>query len=338
MELRGTTGNDCVEFRFEGAISARAISKSVGQGGFNIREDVLTIQRLLNLIAPDNGGPPPVEPDGLGLKEDGIAGPKTIGAIKTFQIRNGTGTDARVDPGRQTLKRMNEVPKNALLLRNRARLLKVTQVFPELISIADKARLSVDQAIGFLRLGAAGLASGKKAFDVANLYFAFGNQPATQTLSELSFIRTTYLRAREVLNRRPDNLTGGSPFGVSIFTIDPLGLQLVAYSRRQTADNNREIPEVHSGLIFLADQSDIVPIDLFTHVLFHELIHFVDDEVAGSTIGDQGKYREKALQASHQIRMRNADNFALFGTHMHFGRSRLVASQPTLGPLIPTNL
>lgn len=37
------------------------------------------------------------------------------------------------------------------------------------------------------------------------------------------------------------------------------------------------------------------------------------------------------------MRRRDADNFALFGTHLHFGRTRLVASQPTRGPLIPAN-
>lgn len=72
--------------------------------------------------------------------------------------------------------------------------------------------------------------------------------------------------------------------------------------------------------------------------VYHELIHFVDDENKGRAIGDEGKYREKALQATHAVRMRNADNFALFGTHLHFGRTRLVASQPTLGLLIPANL
>ena len=34
----------------------------------------------------------------------------------------------------------------------------------------------------------------------------------------------------------------------------------------------------------------------------------------------------------------NSDNYALFGSHVHFGRERLLASQPTLRPHIPANL
>jgi hypothetical protein len=59
--------------------------------------------------------------------------------------------------------------------------------------------------------------------------------------------------------------------------------------------------------------------DHFTHILFHELVHLVDDEKGGKKIGDLGKYRDKAMKATHAVRMRNADNFALFATHSHMG-------------------
>ena len=332
MELRGTSGDDCVQFRFEGGLSASKIKKSVGQGGFNEKEDVRKIQRLLNLISPTDGGPL------IPLKEDKICGPITIAAIKRFQQFQSTGSDGRVDPGGQTLTRMNDLPKSALAVKNAGRLLRVTQLLPDLIAMAEKARFGAERAMDFIQLGKSGIGTSKKTFDIANLYFAFGNQSDSQTISELSFARTTYQRVRTVLGRRFDANTGGSPFGVNVFTIDPLGLDHVAYSPTQAGDNDRTIPEVHSGLIFLCDKCDIIPADLLPHVLFHELIHFVDDENNGRAIGDQGKYREKAMKAPHAIRMRNADNFALFGTHLHFGRARLVASQPTLAPLIPADL
>lgn len=336
MELRGTTGDDCKAFRFEGSISARTISKSVGQGGFNIKADVLKIQHLLNLIAPEDGGPPAI-PGGQGLKEDGLIGPKTIGAIKAFQLRQQTGKDGRVDPNGPTLKRLNEVPKRALQLKNASIMAKIAAAMADLVSTAEKAKLAAQQAMDFLTFGA-GLGTRKRSFELADLYFGFGKQSAEQTLGELSFIRTTYNRARTVLSRRPDSLTGGSPFGISIFTIDPIGEPFIAYSRTQTADGDRPIPEVHSGLIYVCERADTLVSDLFTHVLFHELIHFVDDEEGGRNIRDDGKYREKAMQASHLLKMRNADNYALFGTHLHIGRQRLVASQPTLGPHIPSHL
>lgn len=331
MLIRGTTGDDCVQFRFEGGLSARKIDKSVGQGGFNLRPDVLKIQGLLNLIAPGDGGPI------IPLKEDGFVGPKTISAIKAFQLRQGTGSDGRVDPGGATLKRMNEVPKTALAARNSNRLLKVLPAIPNLIAMAEKARLGAERAMDFIKFGGTGLFTSKKSFDLADLYFAFGKQPVSTTVSELAFIRTTYLRIRDVLGRRVSPSTGGSPFGVSIFTIDPLGLKFFAYSPTQAGDNDRDIPEVHSGLIFLGEGIDRATPDLFTHVLFHELVHFVDDESNGRSINDHG-YREKAMRIPHSLRMRNSDNFALFASHLHLGRARLIASQPTLSPFIPQNL
>ena len=339
MELRGTTGDDCKAFRYEGGVSARSITRSVGQFGVNLKDDVLKIQKLLNMIAPQDGGPIPATPEGLGLKEDGLCGPKTIGAIRNFQLRQGTGSDGRVDPNGGTLKRMNEVPKMKLQSRNASILAKVAMAMPSLIATADKAQKGADQAMGYLRSGgSSGLGFGKRSYELADLYFGFGSQPTSKTLSELDFIRTTYSRVRTVLMRRQDNMTGGSPLGISIFTIDPLGEPFIAYSPTQTGDGQQPIQEVHSGLIYLCERADTLAPDLLTHVLFHELIHFVDDETQGRSIDDGAKYREKAMKASHDLKIRNADNYALFGTHSNIGRARLVASQPVLAPHIPAHL
>ena len=331
---RATTGDDCIQFRFEGAVSARKLSKSVGQGGFNLRPDTLKIQELLNLISPRDGGPL------VPLKEDGFIGPKTIAAIKAFQLFHGLGTDGRVDPGGALLKKMNEIPKQGLAERNSRILLKVVQSMPDLGAMASKAQKTIDLAIDFLRLGPAVQFTSKRSFDLADLYFAFGGQPTAATITELGFIRTTYTRVMTVLNRTFIPATTGNPFGVNIFTIDPLGLPHAAYSPTQGSDNDRPVPEVHSGLVFLCGSMDTKPTnaDHFTHILFHELIHFVDDEINARNIGDGGGYRDKAMKASHAVRMRNSDNFALFATHNHMGRARLLASQPSLQGLIPTNL
>jgi len=341
MELRGTTGDDCRAFRYEGGVSARSITRSVGQFGVNLKDDVLKIQKLLNLIAPQDGGPLPATPEGLGLKEDGICGPKTIGAIKTFQLRQGTGSDGRVDPNGGTLKRMNEVPKIKLQTRSASILAKVAAAMPSLIATADKAHRGADQAMGYLRSGGSGgfgFGFGKRSYEIADLYFGFGSQPVSKTLAELDFIRTTYSRARSVLMRRPDNMTGGSPLGISIFTIDPLGEPYIAYSPTQAGDDLQPMKEIHSGLIYLCERADTIVPDLLAHVLFHEIIHFVDDETQGRSIDDSAKYREKAIKATHDLKIRNADNYALFGTHLNIGRARLIASQPVLAPHIPAHL
>lgn len=337
MLIRATTGDDCVQFRYEGGLSARRISKSVGAGGVNLKDDVLTIQGLLNLIAPEEGGTA-LPGTGTGsLKEDGIAGPKTSAAIRAFQIRQNTGRDARVDPNGKTLKRMNELQKKPLADRNSARLLKIPPAIPDLVAMAVKGRRAAEQAMDHLRFGNGGMFSTKKSFDMAELHFAFGKQPKSTTISELAFIKTTFVRVESVLKTRISPFTGGSPFGVSVFTIDPLGLPNAAYSPAEKFNGQQELPEIHSGLIYLCDKIDTFPSDKFTHVLFHELVHFVDDESNNREIKYHG-YREKAMKLPHSLLMNNSDNYALFASHLHFGRERLVASQPTLAPLIPNDL
>lgn len=82
---------------------ARSISKSVGRGGVNRRPDVLTVQKLINA---NLGKLTPLAP----LEEDGLNGPKTIGAITEFQRRvvRMSKPDGRVDPGGKTLRTLNQ--------------------------------------------------------------------------------------------------------------------------------------------------------------------------------------------------------------------------------------
>lgn len=332
MQVRAHTENACVVYRFEGGVSAWTIEKSVGVGGFNRKDDVLKIQQLLNKIAPGDGGPLPP------LAEDGLAGPKTNGAIRAFQQFHRVASDGRVDPGGPTLKRMNEVPKQGLAAQNAARLARTAQAMPALLAMAQKAIRGAESAMDALSLGGSGLTPPTRPFEIADLYFAFGKQSQATTLSELRFIRTTFVRVKGVLASRISPLTGGNPFGVSIFTIDPLGKDWMAYSPMQLGDDRREIPEVHSGHVYLCSGLDhgVVP-DLFNHILMHELLHFVDDEAKERRIVDHG-YRDKAMKLPHSLRMRNSDNYALFASHLHIGRTRLVASQPSLQPHVPANL
>src|SRR5437016_12580330 len=73
------------------------ISASVGQGGVNRRQDVVTVQTLLNL---NLGHLTPLRP----LAISGHADPATIAAVEEFQ-RRAVGTaspDGREDPGGRT--------------------------------------------------------------------------------------------------------------------------------------------------------------------------------------------------------------------------------------------
>ena len=72
------------------------ISQSVGFGGMNFLEDVKLVQGLLNQVPQTDGGPQ------VPLDEDGIVGPLTIDAIRTFQVASQSVVDGRVDPGGAT--------------------------------------------------------------------------------------------------------------------------------------------------------------------------------------------------------------------------------------------
>lgn len=83
----------------------RNISAPVGtKGAVNRFDDVITVQQLLNNISPSDGGP--TSP----LNLDGLSGPKTVAAIQKFQLHHfgWPGADGRVDPGGQTLLKLNE--------------------------------------------------------------------------------------------------------------------------------------------------------------------------------------------------------------------------------------
>src|SRR5438128_919875 len=79
------------------------IAAAVGLNAVNNHADVAVIQRALNRVTPDTGGPIPL------LAEDGISGPLTQRAIQRFQQRQFNWYDGRVDPGQKTIERLNAI-------------------------------------------------------------------------------------------------------------------------------------------------------------------------------------------------------------------------------------
>lgn len=75
-----------------------SIAGSVGANGKNLMIDVETVQKLLNRVPPDKGGP------GTPLKVDGLCWQKTTAAIERFQ-KIGCGfkwPDRLISPGKRT--------------------------------------------------------------------------------------------------------------------------------------------------------------------------------------------------------------------------------------------
>jgi hypothetical protein len=80
-----------------------SIVATVGAYSANRPADVTAVQRLLNQVPSPAGGPVPL------LAVDGLIGPKTNGAIAQFQMKQFGWADVRVDPGGQTIARLNGV-------------------------------------------------------------------------------------------------------------------------------------------------------------------------------------------------------------------------------------
>ncbi|HZL70937.1 MAG TPA: peptidoglycan-binding protein, partial [Planctomycetota bacterium] len=81
---------------------AKNILGSVGQGGSNGSQSVMTIQYLLNCVPAVQGGP------ATELVVDGLIGPKTVAAILNFQKAHFSTADGRVDPNGSTLKALQQ--------------------------------------------------------------------------------------------------------------------------------------------------------------------------------------------------------------------------------------
>ncbi len=361
MLVRANTPMSCQMNDLDAVASgASTINASVGAGGVNARKDVLVIQQLLNGVAPGEHGPLPL------LKEDSIAGPLTNGAIRKFQQGQAMDVvDGRIDPAGPTLRRLNEVSTpgqraiaqlRAVLgllvpavnnlaglgtaLRRALRLKRVESTMPELIRAGRTAQRVIEQAMDHMALGGSGLSGNAEAFRRADFHFKFGNQPRARTQEELSFIRTTFRRVNGVINNPRPSIFGGNPFGLAIFDADPTGKRpdWRAFTPTQTFDGKRN-DGLTSGHVYLCDRIDFEAQDLFAHILLHELFHFVDDESKERRIGDAPDgYREGAFKLVHEVRMHNADNYALFTSHIAFGRARLIAALPTLAPVIPSDM
>ena len=88
----------------------KIITASVGLNGKNKDPDTRTIQELLNKVPSGQGGPKAL------LEVDGICGRLTRGAIHNFQLHHfgWSGADGRVDPGMQTLAKLNEFDPDPL--------------------------------------------------------------------------------------------------------------------------------------------------------------------------------------------------------------------------------
>lgn len=317
------------------------LSAPVGKGGVNKATDVKAVQTALNAIPYPLGGP------FANLAVDGDSGPLTEAAIMAFQRfhfpeRYETITpDGRVDIDNWTLWRLKDMYELMgrmgglaipfWVVRRPARLLRARLGTGEAAAALDKALARLGIALHPLRDGATHSTQERDALRMVVHYFRLAGSPVSHVMMAIMNIRTTFLRAKAVLDKR--GRTFGLYTGGDIFEIDPKNDKHLAYSPRQTDHG----PDVDPAHIYLGAGSDNLSTDMFNHMIVHELLHMTDIETAGTEIVDKG-YRADAFKLSHADSMRNADSYALFATHCHIGRARMVGAMVALKPVIPADL
>jgi len=336
---RTTSDDGCrlVTFLPPKKADATTIGAAVGVGGKNKADDVRTVQDLLNGVPAASGGPL------LPLAVDGRIGPKTIGAILRFQKAQFGWADGRVDPGGPTITRLGgfaaraDFDKGAPATGQSNPILEAFRMTTMVISIPDaktavaQAISRVDQAAMFVQLGGGGLTTNPASFEIVDRHFLFKDVGRDQTLSELQFMRTTFMRMKTVLDNRT-SVFGGPMWGPNLFEIDPFpdrtDPRVKAYVPRASVEQTDGLTP---NRMYLCRGLDGQTQDRYTHILIHELGHFVDDEAPETEIVDHGYAFFGTLKTlPHDKRMHNADTYAIFAFENAFGKERVVKMFPLL--------
>jgi hypothetical protein len=283
-----------------------SITASVGQGGFNKPDDVFKIQYALDTVAPIDGGADPR------LKLDSMCGPLTIKAIRDFQQKQfgWSGTDGRIDPGKQTLKRLNELKNDNVFptlplsfTTDDWLFVAMMQHIPHTKSCMEAARTNVQLAMNSVD-SSSGLIgpSRDERMSLLNRHFRIDSLPSPR-IASLQKIYDIYGNMQQVLNK-PDNFftldTDDSGEKISTVAFAPLG---------GFFDKNDLSGRIvfRRGVFFATG----IP-DFAAFVFIHELRHFVDREQQNGHFG-KGWVTDPAMQAlKTRDLLNNCDTYAGF--------------------------
>jgi hypothetical protein len=290
------------------------ITKAVGANAPNLFDDVFNIQYGLDQVAPIDGGPSPQ------LKIDGKCGPLTQKAIRDFQKKHfgWQGCDGRIDPGKQTLAKLNE-------LRNR-------NVFPSL-----PLSLTVDNFLLAGMLQHAPYTRSCVNAAMANLTLAM-NAADSDGGGLIGFDRDSRMK---LVNRHfhIDEFSGlKRPVLQEIYEGYRFMLNVLdrpdAYCTLDTDDSGEKVSTVaFARLGGFFDKSDLTGKIVFRRgayfatgiqdfaafVFIHELKHYVETKGKGGHFG-KGWYTDPTMtKLSKNDRITNCDSFAGFALEARNG-------------------
>lgn len=296
------TNNQFDPKRPEGDI---VITKAVGIGGSNIYDDVFNIQYGLDQVAPIDGGPSPQ------LVIDGKCGPKTIGAIREFQKKHFgfAGCDGRIDPGKQTLKKLNEkrnrnvFPTIPLSLNTEGFLLAgMLQQVPHTRSCVNAAMTNISLAMNVADSNPGLLGADRASrMKFLNKHFRIDNfnvrRPVLQKLHDI------YGLMLKILDR---------PEAFVTLDTDNSGEEIstVAFARLGGFHDKKDLTGkivFRRGVLFATGIQDFA-----AFIFIHELRHFVDQDGANGHFAKGWVTDPKMLALRETQTILNCDTFAGF--------------------------
>jgi len=293
-----------------------SITKAVGLGAPNVGQDVVNIQYALDQIAPIDGGPSPQ------LVIDGKCGPKTNKAIRDFQMKQFgfSGADGRIDPGKHTIQRINELKNDNVFPDMPLSFLDPTSkaLFDGMMQHIGHTKNCINAAMFKLMLAtqsadsSTGLIGPSRAERIAliNKHFKVDDNPSAAKRPILDKIADVYRNMLAVLNK-PENF----------FTLDTdnsgVTISTVAFARLggffDKVDLSGRIV-FRSGVLFATG----IP-DFAAFIFIHELRHFVERERQGGHFGKGWVTDPGMLALSPDQRLANCDSYSGFALEAHNG-------------------
>jgi peptidoglycan hydrolase-like protein with peptidoglycan-binding domain len=298
-----------------GAAGPIAISKPVGQGPLarNLPEDVKTIQEALNQVTVKGvaGGPMPF------LVIDGIKGPKTQAAILNFQQVQVTSinADGLVEPGKQTILRLNEIVAPVSKFDLNAKLAT------SLPLVRAGLAAAIQNVTAVITSGSGTLGPAALAQDRLNRHFTLNTLDASGQSQGRVNLFETYSEMAFVVNQ-PELF---DMFGaIDAFDVDPKNAKIAltttqgVFEPPLTGGADNPARHIRLGLGFFAPN---VTDDFAAFILIHEMSHFTGRR-DGQSIEDNGRgwFDDTFIRPlSAAQRLLNADSYASFAHECRTG-------------------
>lgn len=300
------------------------ISNSVGINGRNIFDDVIKIQKALNKVPQDKGGTLPL------LVEDGICGTKTKNAIQKFQLHHFgfSGADGRIDPGKQTIIKLNQVlfsnsPKlnpvddAAFLSAILSNFVLVQEGVRAAVANILRAKTVVNAADNIPSFGG----TRAEKMDKVNRHFKIDNFSTNQRSQQLERVGQVFDFMNRIVN---------FPLffdGKGFFELDTSGDSRVAFTfgngffkQGEVTANGIRKDTMHFGKRAIIAVG--IP-DFVAFIMTHEMAHFIGLP-GGTFIGDNGRgwFDDPIMQKlTLQQRLESADPYASFAHECRTGES-----------------